>query len=93
MTDELKSIYLGNLPVDAVEADVAELFGRCGPVVKVTLVTERDTGASRGFGFVEMPAAAAEKAIAELDGFEFEGHTLRVNEARDRGAKPPRRSW
>ena len=89
----MTSIYLGNLPLDATEEDVKVLFGAYGTVVKITLIRDRETDAARGFGFVEMPVDDAEKAIAALDGHEYNGHVLRVNEARDRGAKPPRRAW
>lgn len=89
----MKSIYLGNLPLSTSEAEVKELFGRHGEVSGVTLMMDRETGQSRGFGFVEMDLEGAVKAIEALDGTEFGGHTLRVNEARDRGAKAPRRSW
>ena len=89
----MKTIYLGNLPLSVSENEVLDLFSRHGEVGKVTLVTDRETGRSRGFGFVEMDPEAADKAIDALDGADFEGRTLRVNEARDRGARPPRRSW
>ena len=89
----MKTIYLANLPVTATEAQVAALFGQYGEVAKVTLVTDRETGRSRGFGFVEMAPEDAARAIEALDGAEHEGRTLRVNEARNRGARPPRRSW
>jgi len=89
----MKTIYLGNLPLDATEDQVATLFGRHGKVAKVSLVADRETGRPRGFGFVEMAPDDASRAIDALDGFEYEGRALRVNEARDRGARPPRRSW
>jgi RNA recognition motif-containing protein len=89
----LKTIYLGNLPLSISADEVKDLFGQHGEVVKVSLITDRETGRPRGFGFVEMEPAAAARAIAALDGCEFGGRTLRVNEARDRGARPPRRSW
>ena len=89
----MKTIYLGNLPVSASENDVKDLFGNYGEVVSVTLITDRETGSPRGFGFVEMESEAAARAIEALDGTDFGGRTLRVNEARDRGARPPRRSW
>ncbi len=89
----VKTIYLGNLPFNATEDQVATLFGVHGTVDKVSLVNDRETGRPRGFGFVEMPTEAADRAIDALDGFEYEGRALRVNEARDRGARPPRRSW
>ena len=89
----MKTIYLGNLPLTATEDDVRALFGRHGDVVSVSLITDPATGASRGFGFVEMEPEAAFRAIAALDGEDFGGCTLRVNEARDRGAPAPRRRW
>jgi len=89
----VKTIYLGNLPFTASEDDVRELFGQHGDVTNVSLINDRETGRSRGFGFVEMESEAAAKAIGALDGTDFRGQTLRVNEARDRGARPPRRSW
>ncbi len=89
----MKTIYLGNLPFTATEEEVANLFGQHGEVAKVSLVNDRETGRPRGFGFVEMPTEDATRAIDALDGFEYEGRALRVNEARDRGARPPRRSW
>ena len=89
----MKTIYLGNLPLEVTEEEVAALFGRHGEVQKVSLVKDLTTGAPRGFGFVEMPLEAAERAIDALDGIQYEGQMLRVNEARDRGARPPRRSW
>jgi RNA recognition motif-containing protein len=89
----VKTIYLGNLPLEATEDDVRGLFGRHGTVAGVSLIRDQETGQSRGFGFVEMDPAAAAEAIEALDGTEFAGRTLRVNEARDRGARPPRRSW
>ena len=89
----MKTIYLGNLPFSASEDDIRKLFGRHGEVAGVSLITDRETGSPRGFGFVEMEPEAAARAIEALDGAEFGGRTLRVNEARDRGARPPRRSW
>lgn len=89
----MKTIYLGNLPLTATEEEVAALFGQHGAVQNVSLVKDLTTGAPRGFGFVEMPLEDAERAIDALDGCQYEGHMLRVNEARDRGARPPRRSW
>jgi RNA recognition motif-containing protein len=89
----VKTIYLGNLPLTATEDEVRDLFAEHGLVAGVSLINDRETGRFRGFGFVEMEAAEADRAIAALDGIEFGGRTLRVNEARDRGARPPRRSW
>ena len=84
-----KSIYVGNLPWSATEEQVQSLFADYGPVVSVKLVSDRETGRARGFGFVEMEEGDARNAIAGLNGVEFEGRTLRVNEAEKRPA--PRR--
>ncbi len=89
----MKTIYLGNLPITASEEDVRALLGQYGDVASFLLITDPDTGHSRGFGFVKMDPEAADRAIDALDGADFEGRTLRVNEARNRGEKPPRRSW
>lgn len=85
-----KSIYVGNLPWSATEEQVRELFAPHGDVISVKLVSDRETGRARGFGFVEMEDADAEKAIEALDNFSFGGRTLRVNEAKPRAPRPPR---
>lgn len=85
-----KSIYVGNLPWSATEEQVRELFSPYGNVINVKLVSDRDTGRARGFGFVEMDDAEAEKAIEALDNTAFGGRTLRVNEAKPRTSRPPR---
>lgn len=87
----MKTIYVGNLPFSTTEDAVQELFGQYGAVNSVKLISDRETGRPRGFGFVEMEQAAAEAAISALDGNEFGGRTLRVNEARERRPRPPRR--
>lgn len=92
MSDTLR-IYVGGLPDEATEAEVRLLLGRYGDVVACELVTDRETGAPRGFGFATMPAADGAAAVAALDGMEWRGAVLRVNESHDRGARPPRRSW
>ena len=81
-------IYVGNLPFTATEEEVAELFAAFGPVEKVKIVTDRETGRPRGFGFVEMEGSDAAAAISALDGADMNGRSLRVNEAMDRGAGP-----
>ena len=69
-----KKIYVGNLSFQTTEADVSELFGNVGQVESVQIITDRDTGRSKGFGFVQMTDdAAAEKAIAALNGKEVNG--------------------
>jgi RNA recognition motif-containing protein len=78
-----KKIYVGNLPFDATEDSVRELFAQHGNVTSVSLITDRDTGAPRGFGFVEMETGFSE-AIQALDNKDFGGRNLRVNEARPR---------
>ena len=77
-------IYVGNLPYDAEESAVQELFAAHGEVISVALPTDRETGRPRGFGFVEMSSEAAESAIAALNGTNFGGRSLNVNEARPR---------
>ncbi len=76
-------IYVGNLPFDASEDSVKELFGAHGEVSSVSLITDRETGRPRGFGFVEMESGG-EEAIAQLNQQEFGGRRLTVNEARPR---------
>lgn len=80
----MKSIYVGNLPYDASEDDIRELFGQYGNVDSVRMMTDRDTGRPRGFGFVTMPDDDADAAIRALDGKPFGGRNLRVNPAEER---------
>ena len=85
-------IYVGNLPFSATEESVRALFSKHGTVEKVSLITDRDTGRPRGFGFVEMSSADAARAIEALNGTDLGGRPLRVNEAQDRPrGGPPRR--
>lgn len=84
-------IYVGNLPFSATEDDVRSLFTEYGSVEDVSLVSDRETGRPRGFGFVEMDNQGANAAIQALDGMEYGGRNLRVNEARPREERPPRR--
>ena len=81
-----KSIYVGNLPWSATEEQVQSLFADYGPVVSVKLVSDRETGRARGFGFVEMEEPGASAAIEALDNANFGGRTLRVNEAKPRAS-------
>jgi RNA recognition motif-containing protein len=79
----VKNIFVGNLDFSATESSVRALFEPYGKVDRVNLVTDRDTGRSRGFAFVEMAdSAEADRAIAALNGAELEGRALNVNEAR-----------
>ena len=80
----MKKIYVGNLSWSTTDADLRDLFSRYGEVASASVINDRDTGRSRGFGFVELDPAGAEKAIAELDGRDFQGRALRVNEAQDK---------
>lgn len=77
-------IYVGNLSYKTTENDLASLFEQVGQVDSVNIITDRDTGRSKGFGFVEMGSDDAEKAIAQLNGAEVDGRSLTVNEARPR---------
>ncbi|MDL2272253.1 RNA-binding protein [Desulfovibrio sp. OttesenSCG-928-I05] len=85
-----KSIYVGNLPWSATEDEVHNLFSEHGSVLSVKLVTDRETGRARGFGFVEMEDADAATAVEALDNTSFGGRTLRVNEARPKAPRQPR---
>ena len=80
-------IYVGNLSFQTTESEVAELFGQFGTVVSCALPNDRETGRPRGFGFVEMEDEDAKKAIASLDGKDFGGRSLRVNEAQPRESR------
>jgi RNA recognition motif-containing protein len=78
-------LYIGNLPFQTSGPDLEELFSSIGTVESASVVQDRETGRSRGFGFVEMANQEdGEKAIAELNGTELAGRTIKVNEARPR---------
>jgi RNA recognition motif-containing protein len=79
-----KRIYVGNLSFQTTEDALSDFFSEVGAVDSVSIITDRDTGRSKGFGFVEMNDEDADKAIAELNGKEFNGRALTVNEARPR---------
>jgi cold-inducible RNA-binding protein len=101
-----KKIYVGNLPFTATSESLAETFSQYGSVDSSKIITDRDTGRSKGFGFIEMSdSAAADQAIAQLNGSDLGGRSLTVNEARpmekreggfgggrqnDRGGRPDR---
>lgn len=74
-------IYVGNLSWGTTDSDLEALFAGIGPVTSASVVMDRDTGRSRGFGFVEMSQADGQKAIAELNGHNLDSRALRVNEA------------
>jgi RNA recognition motif-containing protein len=84
----MKSIYVGNLPFSATEEDIRNLFSSYGTVHAVKLISDRETGKPRGFGFVEMEDSAAGSAISALNGKELGGRSLRINEARERERAP-----
>jgi RNA recognition motif-containing protein len=93
-------LYVGNLPFTATEDSVRALFAPHGTVEKISLINDRDTGRPRGFGFVEMSNADASRAMQALNGQDFGGRELKINEAQDRaggggggngGGRGPRR--
>ena len=95
----MKVLYVGNLPFTATEEEVRAMYSEFGPVNSVKIIKDKETGRSRGFGFVEMEDDAALKAIEGTNGKDYSGRSLRVNEARekteggggDRGGFRPRR--
>jgi RNA recognition motif-containing protein len=82
-----KNIYVGNLAFATTSSDLEQLFGQYGKVTKAQVMTDRDSGQSRGFGFVEM-ASGGEEAIKALNLTEFQGRSITVNEARPREDRP-----
>ncbi len=80
----MTKLYVGNLPFSATEDSVRALFSPHGTVEKLSLITDRDTGRPRGFGFVEMSNADASRAMQALNEKDFEGRKLRINEAQER---------
>ncbi|MGH8188953.1 MAG: RNA recognition motif domain-containing protein [Steroidobacteraceae bacterium] len=80
----MAKIYVGNLPFTATEEAVRTLFAQHGTVESVALMTDRETGRPRGFGFVEMPKSDAARAIQNLNGQDMGGRQLKVNEAQEK---------
>ena len=80
----MTKLYVGNLPFTATDESVRALFSKHGTVETVTMITDRETGRPRGFGFVEMANADAARAMQALNGADFDGRPLKVNEAQDR---------
>ncbi len=79
------NIFVGNLPFSATEADLKGLFSEYGTVDSANIITDRETGQSRGFGFVELAAdARAQDAIRDIDGSDLQGRNIKVNEAKPR---------
>ena len=81
-------LYVGNLPWSTTDSALSEMFGAYGTVESANVVTDRESGRSRGFGFVEMDQASGRRAMQELNGREIESRALKVNEANDK----PKRS-
>ena len=86
-----KNVYVGNLSFDTTEEGLRSLFEQHGTVESAKIITDRDTGRSRGFGFVEMDTAGADAAIGALNGTNLDGRDLRVNEAKPR--EPRNNRW
>ena len=80
----MTKLYVGNLSFGSTEESVRALFASHGSVDKVSIISDRDTGRPRGFGFVEMSNADASRAIQALNGVDFEGRSLKVSEAQER---------
>ncbi|MGL1862788.1 MAG: RNA-binding protein [Pseudodesulfovibrio sp.] len=83
-----KKLYVGNLPWSATEDEIRAAFGEFGEVTSVNLIEDRETGRPRGFGFVEMDADGAVAAIDAMDGKDFGGRNIKVNEAKPREERP-----
>jgi RNA recognition motif-containing protein len=85
-------IYVGNLSYNVTEDELRDVFAGYGEVSSVTMITDKFTGQSKGFGFVEMPTQAdAEKAIKALDGTAVKGRNIKVNQARPKEDRPKRK--
>jgi RNA recognition motif-containing protein len=82
-----KNLYVGNLPFTTTEQDLSQLFGQYGTVTKTQVIMDRETGRSRGFGFVEM-SSGSDEAVAAMNGAEYQGRRLTVNEAKPREERP-----
>jgi RNA recognition motif-containing protein len=93
----MAKLYVGNIPWRCTEQDLEAFFSDAGTVQSVAIITDRETGRSRGFAFVEMDDQGAREAIDKLNGRDFQGRPIRVSEARERerggggGGRPPRR--
>jgi len=88
------NIYVGNLSYEVTEDDLKQMFEEYGSIVKTIIIKDRETGRSKGFGFVEMSEQEdGKKAIQELDGTSVKDRNIKVNEARPRKERPGRKSW
>lgn len=86
-----KKLYVGNLPYSATDQSLAETFAQCGTVDSAKIITDRDSGRSKGFGFVEMSTdKEAQDAIGRLNGTEFEGRAMTVSEAKPQAPRENR---
>lgn len=83
-----KNLYIGNLAWTTTESDIRTAFEAYGEVISVKLIEDRETGRPRGFGFVEMEDAGADEVIANFDGKDFGGRTIKVNVAKPRVERP-----
>ncbi|BAJ04151.1 RNA recognition motif domain-containing protein [Shewanella violacea] len=90
-TGPTMTLYVGNLPYRVHEGEVKELFGKYGPVNSVRLVRDRKTGRRKGFGFIEMSEAGAQKAMSKLNEFDFQERTLKVREAKSQDSEKSER--
>ncbi len=89
-----KKLYVGNLPYSATDEELSTRFSECGTVESSKVIIDRDTGRSKGFGFVEMSSdSEAQAAIDKLDGTDFDGRPMRVNEARPQERRTGGRSF
>ena len=86
-----KKLYVGNLPFSSTEDDIRELFEQFGEVHSVRIITDRDSGRSKGFGFVEIDGDQVANAIATLNGTEYDGRTLKIDEAQERAPRRQKR--
>lgn len=86
-----KKLYVGNLPYSTNEETLKELFAQAGEVISATIITDKMTGRSKGFGFVELEDEPAEKAIEMFNGKEIDGRAITVNEARPMTDRPQRK--
>ena len=92
MSDD-RNIYIGSLPLDADESEVRGLFTPYGEVLSLQLIRDPETGQSRGFGFVKLTPENVQDAVDALDGITLRDCRVRVNVARDKGARAPRRRY
>ncbi|MDP3996316.1 MAG: RNA-binding protein [bacterium] len=88
-----KKLYVGNLSYTTTSDSLRDTFAQAGSVLSANVISDKMTGRSRGFGFIEMEDADADKAVDMFNGKEVEGRTLTVNEARPMAERPPRREF